>query len=180
MFVYSFRPHIVKWNKICKKKYLSCVPGVDGKIHPSGFVQQGGDSASLVTAYAALRPRDGFSHPHQEHMKDTYNLQRQNSVKITKHTPVTTLRVITLSSFQKTLKPARFYARNRRVSFKMSHWVNSFKMHAIGKTYYHSLDGYFSGFCNVIYAWNLHRGILHFQLSLLREPCARVRRQTEA
>jgi len=30
--------------------------------------------ASLVTAYAALRPRDGFSHPHQEHMKDTYNL----------------------------------------------------------------------------------------------------------
>jgi len=27
---------------------------------------------SLVTAYAALRPRDGFSHPHQEHMKDTY------------------------------------------------------------------------------------------------------------
>jgi len=47
---------------------------VDGKIHPSGFVQQGGDSASLVTAYmyAALRPRDGFSHPHQEHMKYTY------------------------------------------------------------------------------------------------------------
>jgi len=45
---------------------------VDGKIHPEGFVQQGGDSASLVTAYAALRPRDGFSHPHQEHMKDTY------------------------------------------------------------------------------------------------------------
>ena len=30
--------------------------------------------ASLVTAYAALRPRDGFSHPHQEHMKDTYRL----------------------------------------------------------------------------------------------------------
>jgi len=29
-------------------------------------------AASLVTAYAALRPRDGFSHPHQEHMKDTY------------------------------------------------------------------------------------------------------------
>ena len=37
MFVYSFRPHIVKWNKICKKKYLSCVLGMDGKIHPSGF-----------------------------------------------------------------------------------------------------------------------------------------------
>jgi len=46
---------------------------VDGKIHPSGFMQQGGDSASLVTAYAALRPQDGFSHPHQEHMKDTYS-----------------------------------------------------------------------------------------------------------
>ena len=45
---------------------------MDGKIHPSGSVQQGGESASLVTAYAALRPRDGFSHPHQEHMKDTY------------------------------------------------------------------------------------------------------------
>ena len=39
---------------------------------PSGFVQQGGDLASLVTAYAALRPRDGIPHPHQEHMKDTY------------------------------------------------------------------------------------------------------------
>ena len=30
----------------------------------------------LVTAYAALRPRDGFSHSHQEHMKDTYNMFR--------------------------------------------------------------------------------------------------------
>ena len=26
--------------------------------------------------YAALRPRDGFSHPHQEHLKDTYILFR--------------------------------------------------------------------------------------------------------
>jgi len=35
--------------------------------------------ASLVTAYAALRPLDGFSHPHQEHMKDkcTCNLHCQ-------------------------------------------------------------------------------------------------------
>jgi len=48
-----------------QEKYLSCVPGVDGKIHPS---------ASLVTAYAALRLRDGFSHPHQEHIKATYSL----------------------------------------------------------------------------------------------------------
>ena len=31
-----------------QKKYLSCVSGVDGKIHPSGFVQQGG--GSRVTA----------------------------------------------------------------------------------------------------------------------------------
>ena len=53
---------------------LSCVPGVDGKIHPSGFVQQGDDSASLVTAYAALRLQDRFPHPHKEHMKDTYNI----------------------------------------------------------------------------------------------------------
>jgi len=51
-----------------QEKYLSCVPGVDGKIHPSGFEQQGGDSASLIMAYTALRP----SHPHQEHIKDTY------------------------------------------------------------------------------------------------------------
>jgi len=43
-----------------QKKYLSCVPGVDGK-------------ASLVTAYTALRPWDGFSHPHQEHMNKTYS-----------------------------------------------------------------------------------------------------------
>ena len=65
-------------------KYRSCVPGVDGKIHPSGFVQQGGDSARAscsiggdsacrVTAYAARSPRDGFSHPHQEHMIDPFS-----------------------------------------------------------------------------------------------------------
>ena len=33
---------------------LSCVPGVDGKIHTEGL--------------AARSPKDGFSHPHQEHM----------------------------------------------------------------------------------------------------------------
>jgi len=54
------------------------------------FVQQGGDEASLVTAYAALRPRDGFSHPHQEHMKDTYTpdpgfaVQYSTEFKLTK------------------------------------------------------------------------------------------------
>jgi len=44
---------------VLEYKYLSCVSGVDGKI--------------LVTAYAALRPRDGFSHPHQKHMLDTFS-----------------------------------------------------------------------------------------------------------
>jgi len=38
----------------------------------SDFVQQGGDEVSLVTAYAALRPRGGFCHPSQEHMTDSY------------------------------------------------------------------------------------------------------------
>ena len=32
------------------------------------------NSESLVTAYAALRPRYGFPHPNPEHMKDTYIL----------------------------------------------------------------------------------------------------------
>jgi len=49
---------------------ISCVPGVDGKIHSSGLLRQGGDEACL----AALRPWDGFFHPHQEHMKDTYTI----------------------------------------------------------------------------------------------------------
>ena len=40
LFVYCFMPHRVKWNKICKKKYISCVLGVDGKIHPEAVVQQ--------------------------------------------------------------------------------------------------------------------------------------------
>jgi len=30
------------------------------------------EKVSLVTAFAALRQRDGFSHPHQEHVRDTY------------------------------------------------------------------------------------------------------------
>jgi len=36
----------------------------------------------LVTAYAALRPRDGFSHPHKEHMKDTYNQAGTSTILI--------------------------------------------------------------------------------------------------
>ena len=32
---------------------------------------------TLITAFAALRPRDGFSHPHQEHMKDTLIIAMQ-------------------------------------------------------------------------------------------------------
>jgi len=51
---------------------FSCIWDNDFRINFSGSVQQGGDSASLVTVYAALRPGDGFSHPHQEHTKDTY------------------------------------------------------------------------------------------------------------
>jgi len=38
--------------------------------------------ASLVTDYAALRPRDGFSHPHQEHMKDTYILAYETRISV--------------------------------------------------------------------------------------------------
>jgi len=51
-------------------------------VKTSGFVQQGGDSASLVTTYAALRPRDGFPHPHQEQMKDTYILYSLSYFKL--------------------------------------------------------------------------------------------------
>ena len=79
---------VKNWNVLCRRRsnlflhigqgfrincrcwsvnYLSCVPGA------SGFVLQGSDSASLVTAYAALRPRGGFSHPHQERMIDTFS-----------------------------------------------------------------------------------------------------------
>ena len=43
---------------------------MDGEIHPSGFVQQGGDSASLVTTYAAQRPRMEFS----IHTRNTWNI----------------------------------------------------------------------------------------------------------
>jgi len=35
-------------------------------------------------------------------------------------------------------------------------------------------------FCNVISAENVTRGILHIHITLLRGPCARIRRQTEA
>jgi len=56
--LFIFRHHKIKWNNICKKKYLSCVPGVVGKILPR----------------ASCSPRYGFSHPHQKHMKNTYIL----------------------------------------------------------------------------------------------------------
>ena len=62
---------------------------MDGKVHPSGFVQQGGN-------YAALRSRDGFSHPHQEHMKDTYMPAYQTSVE-NKYTTKTSTMPITLN-----------------------------------------------------------------------------------
>jgi len=33
---------------------------------------------------AALSPQDGFSHPQQEHMKDTYNYYTQKQINVTK------------------------------------------------------------------------------------------------
>jgi len=39
LFIYCFKHYTIKWNKICKKKYLACVSGVDGKIHAEGVVQ---------------------------------------------------------------------------------------------------------------------------------------------
>ena len=69
LFVYCFMHHINNWNKICKKKYLSCVPGVDGKF---SVVQQ-----------RWWRVIDWFFfHPHQEHMKDTYKLLKKTETLI--------------------------------------------------------------------------------------------------
>jgi len=65
--------HINNLNTICKRKYISCVPSVDMKIILSGSVQQGDDLASLVTAYAALRPRGELFRLLQEYMQDTYS-----------------------------------------------------------------------------------------------------------
>jgi len=53
--------------------YIPCVAGVDGDINPSGFIKQGGDEACFLTVYAALRPLNGFSYQHQQHMHYTYN-----------------------------------------------------------------------------------------------------------
>jgi len=49
--------------KYARKVTIICF-GVDAKIHPSGFMQQRSDSTNFVTAYAAMRPRDGFSYTH--------------------------------------------------------------------------------------------------------------------
>jgi len=54
-------------------KYLSCVPGVDGKIHPEGVVQHRRWRCLLSHRLAARSPRDEFSHPHQERMIDTFS-----------------------------------------------------------------------------------------------------------
>ena len=59
-------------------------------------------SASFVTAYAALRPRDGFFHPHQEHMKYTYILF--GSKQRLKDNPVWMSNVIESLSFVKYLR----------------------------------------------------------------------------
>ena len=50
-------------QKVCKKKYLSWVYGVDRKICHSGSL------------FAHSDPRDRFFYPHHTHMKDTYNLK---------------------------------------------------------------------------------------------------------
>ena len=62
----------------------------------------------------------------------------------------------------------------------MIHTVHSFKSLAMGTYYYHSLDEYLYCFRNFIYAGNVHRGILHFHLSLFRGPFARGILETEA
>ena len=54
-------------------KYISCVPGVDGKLHPEGVVQHRWWRGLPNHRLAARSPRDGFPHPHQEHMMDTFS-----------------------------------------------------------------------------------------------------------
>jgi len=44
--------------------------------------------ASLVTAYVALRPRDGVSHPYQELMRETYSLICKKVRYVRKNTPL--------------------------------------------------------------------------------------------
>ena len=62
---------------------------MDGKIHPESVVQH---SYRL----AARSPMDGLSHPHQEHMKDTYMPAYQTSVE-NKYTTKTSTMPITLN-----------------------------------------------------------------------------------
>jgi len=45
---------------------------------------RGRSAASRVTAYAARSPRDGFFHPHQEHMTDTYSLYNKFYIRLTR------------------------------------------------------------------------------------------------
>ena len=47
--------------------------------------------ASSPPIDAALSPQDGFSHPQQEHMKDTYNLYTQKQINVTKSRSKVTL-----------------------------------------------------------------------------------------
>jgi len=72
-------------------------------------------------------------------------------------------------------------AASTRIALRCHHIkVILFNIHAMVQKYNYSLDGYVLCFRNVIYAGNVHRGILHFHLSLLKGTCTRVRRKTEA
>ena len=59
-------------QKVCKKKYLSCVYGVDRKIRHSGslfdITRQASSEASLVMPISDHYDR--FFYPHLTHMKD--------------------------------------------------------------------------------------------------------------
>jgi len=71
-------------NVILENSYFWSMLFIEN-CHSGTFIQQTqttgsinilayGTRISASTSDAALRPRDGFSHPHQEHMKDTYIL----------------------------------------------------------------------------------------------------------
>ena len=73
---YWDHPVMSRWTTGTGKqeyKYLSCVPGVDGKIHPEGVVQHRRWRGLPSHRLAARSPRDGFFHPQQEHMIDTFS-----------------------------------------------------------------------------------------------------------
>ena len=80
------------WSQLSTYVKNGMVPVVHGTSCPTFF----------VTAYAALRPRDGFSHPLQEHMKYTYILF--GSKQRLKDNPIWMSNVIESSFFVKYLR----------------------------------------------------------------------------